>query len=418
MPELELNVDLDDVVVDGTDKRKPLDLGISPVQSEIDQSKAREIPIEVHAPSRQKEIDDYTAYQRDKIFNDTFDEGRRGNAPIHNDVDIIDSTLEEEELPAGSREAVEDVVEEAKKAEEQKLSDWQDAYVKSIWSEEDEKEAEKKKKAAQWILAAQMLGDSIGALSNVYWTGKGANAMKFEPGAQKAAAATYQLDQDIRNAREKAAKAQMDAALKKYEMEWKREREKVADERYNAEQAENKRRYEEGVAYRKGRDAIADARNKELMEFRKQQENRIANNSRGESAPKEEPIEFTIRDGETIGINNFNRDKLYRLYKTLPEEVRKSVEEEDVYSASGLQTGTKKRDKVTDDDRLRAIYENLDNPDVANAIRRLAGVENIAPKEGEVKSEVVVDPLTGKSYSVNPENPVIGGTQIRQYVDY
>jgi hypothetical protein len=79
--------------------------------------------------------------------------------------------------------------------------------------------------------------------------------------------------------------------------------------------------------------------------------------------------------------------------------------------------GTRKR-KVTDDDRLQAIYDNLDNPDVADAIRRLAGVKSIAPKEEEVKSEVVVDPLTGKSYSVNPENPVIGGTQIRQYVDY
>jgi hypothetical protein len=242
--------------------------------------------------------------------------------------------------------------------------------------------------------------------------------MKVEPGAAKAAAATYQLEQDIRNAREKAAKAKLDATLKQYEMEWKREREKVADERYNAEQAENKRRYEEGVAYRKGRDAIADARNKELMEFRRQQENRIDKSSRGASTSTKdvEPIEFTLGDGETIGIDKFNKDKLNRLYRSLPEDVRYAVENEEVYS-NGVSMGTKKR-KVTDDDRLQAIYENLDNPDVADAIRRLAGVKSIAPKEEEVKSEVVVDPLTGKSYSVNPENPVIGGTQIRQYVDY
>lgn len=254
----------------------------------------------------------------------------------------------------------------------------------NLWTKEDEEAAAKKQKAAQWITAAQMLGDSIGALSNVYWTGKGANAMKFEPGAQKAAAATYQLEQDIRNAREKAAKAQYNAALKKLELEMQREREKKYDERYEATQAENKRRYDDGVAYRRERDAIVDAREKELMEFRRQQENRIAKSSQGASTSTKyvEPIEFTLGDGETIGIDKFNKDKLNILYRSLPEDVRYAVENEEVYS-DGLPIGTKKR-KVTDDDRLQAIYENLDNPEVANAIRRLAGVKGVKKTNDEL----------------------------------
>lgn len=315
------------------------------------------------------DADAYTAEQAQRIKEEAFkDEEKKAAAPVvDEDVPIIDETLE-----------YEPPTEEMKKFEEEKTqAQWEKDYFDSIWSKEDEEAAKKKQKAAQWILAAQMLGDSIGALSNVYWTGKGANAQKLEPGAQKAAAATYQLEQDIRNAREKAAKAKLDATLKKHEMEMQRER-------YASEQAESRRRYDEGMAYRRERDAIVDAREKELMEFRRQQENRIAKSSRGASTSTKdvEPIEFTLGDGGTIGIDKFNKDKLNRLYRSLPEDVRYAIENEEVYNNNGLSMGTKKR-KVTDDDRLQAIYDNLDNPEVANAIRRLAGVKvkEVDPKE-------------------------------------
>lgn len=100
-------------------------------------------------------------------------------------------------------------------------------YVNSIYGEDQRIADEKKKKAAKWITAAQMLGDSIGALGNVYWAGKGANAQKFEPGAPKAAAATYQMEQDIRNAREKAAKAKLDATLKMHELKMQEKQQNI-----------------------------------------------------------------------------------------------------------------------------------------------------------------------------------------------
>ena len=100
-------------------------------------------------------------------------------------------------------------------------------YVNSIYGEDQRIADEKRKKAAKWITAAQMLGDSIGALGNVYWTGKGANAQKFEAGAPKAAAATYQMEQDIRNASEKAAKAKLDATLKMHELKMQEKQQNI-----------------------------------------------------------------------------------------------------------------------------------------------------------------------------------------------
>lgn len=245
----------------------------------------------------------------------------------------------------------------------------------NLWTKEDEEAAAKKKKAAQWITAAQMLGDSIAALSNVYWTGKGANAQKFEPGAQKAAAATYQLEQDIRNAREKAAKAQYNAILKKYEMEMQREREKKADERYASEQAEGKRRYDEGMAYRRERDKISDAQQNELLEFRKQQESRLAKSATGGTSSKSGKVntsnaeKFTVADGETVTIEDFDTDKLYDLYNSLPQEIRDSVE------TSKDQYGNTVRQEPTPNEMMHAIMRNKRNPEVANVIRKMAGVK-------------------------------------------
>lgn len=120
--------------------------------------------------------------------------------------------------PAIVKETPKEVVKRAKDADE-----WA-RYIDSLYSESDREADEKKKKAARWITAAQMLGDSIAALGNSWATASGANAMALAPGAVKAAAATHQLEQDIRNAREKAAKAKMDATLKKYEMEMNEKR--------------------------------------------------------------------------------------------------------------------------------------------------------------------------------------------------
>ena len=140
-----------------------------------------------------------------------------------------------------------DIVEPIERKEPNPLDDYV-KLVNDMWAKEDEEAAKKRQKAAKWITAAQMLGDSIAALGNSYFTAKGANAMTLNPGAPKAAAATYQLEHDIRNARDKAAKAQYDATLKKYEMEMRKADSDRAQANADRAHEENVRQFNERMA--------------------------------------------------------------------------------------------------------------------------------------------------------------------------
>ena len=105
---------------------------------------------------------------------------------------------------------------------------WEKDYYDSIWSKEDEEAAEKKKKAAQWITAAQMLGDSLSALGNSYFTAKGANSMGASQGVPKAAEATHKLSADIKAAQERAAKTRYEIEKAREAFEYQKEQGELA----------------------------------------------------------------------------------------------------------------------------------------------------------------------------------------------
>lgn len=280
-------------------------------------------------------------YGLDKLMEEANAKPSVDKPVIDENIEIIDNTLEEEAIPSEN---------EKKAAEKDPLSFLTD-YAKSLYSEDDRIADEKKKKAAQWILAAQMLGDSIGALSNVYWTGKGANAQKFEPGAQKAAAATYQMDQDIRNAREKAAKAQMDAALKKYELEYRKSRDEKQDVKDAAAEDYRNKMFE----YAKSKDA-AEAAAKAATETRLAEESasRIANDKKRtdiavknaqiaweEYEKQNKPYELTDASGNTISISKDKMDSdafVAGAYSKLPDEVRAQFDKYEKQSDGILET--------------------------------------------------------------------------------
>lgn len=308
--------------------------------------------------------------------------------------------------------------------DDSKLSDaeWINKYMKDLGF--DKEEVERQKKAAKWAVAAQMLADSIGALSNVYWTGKGANAMKFEPGAPKAAAAANKMYADIAAAREKALKAALDEREKQFERAYRADRDRKQDEK-DARAQENwqktfdanekwreqqQQNWVTGNAQSQTQQAIANALSERGMKVQEQQAKTAAAREYRLGKDENKPEMFLLDEGwVSVPKEKWTDTEVAAVYSKIPKEIRESIEK--VVTDEGYGRTTSKSIKPTPQQMRQWIGEYKHLSEVANAIRRLAGVKTMAPNEEEVKSEVVVDPLTGKSYSVNPENPVIGGTQ-------
>lgn len=298
----------------------------------------------------------------------------------------------------------------------------------NLWTKEDEEAAAKKQKAAQWITAAQMLGDSIGALSNVYWTGKGANAMKFEPGAQKAAAATYQLEQDIRNAREKAAKAQYDATLMKYQLEMQRQDKKQAQENwqktYDANEKWRKQQQQNwvtGNAQSQTQQAIANALSERGMKVQEQQAKTAATREYRLGKDENKPEMFLLGEGwVSVPKEKWTDTEVAAVYAKIPKEIRESIEKVITEKGEGYtKESTSKSIKPTPQQMRQWIGEYKHLPEVANAIRRLAGVkvdEDAAPKT-EAPKGVVEKDAHGNEYSVNPDLPVLGAAPSSMQTD-
>lgn len=304
-----------------------------------------------------------------------------------------------------------EVVKDAKEA--QAFSD----YVNSIYSQSDYEADEKRKKAAKWITAAQMLGDSIAALGNSYFTAKGANAMKVDPGVQKAAASTSQLEQDIRNAREKAAKAKLDATLKKYEMEMDKAKADRA-------QADSDRKHEETVRHNKAVEEISrlgaeNAANSHEVAMYNAETSRLnagtaaRNAAVNEAEERRKAEQYNKQHGDRkflIGDQwvNIPKDKwegvVGSIYNSLPEEVRKLYETQ-VTDELGIKKETRKAPTIAIMDA--AVRQYAQDPAVMEAILKAAGV-NAAASNTEAPKSVVVKDAQGNEYSVNPDFPVLG----------
>ena len=373
---------LPEVVVEGS---RPLDnIKITPEENLTDPYKDQ---FAVSLP-KSNEID-YTQSNADRVIKDYQDaelarvvnsmKPEQKSAPVVDEnAPIIDETLEYE-APT----------EEMKKFEEEKTqAQWQKDYIDSIWSKEDEEAAKKKQKAAQWVTAAQMLGDSIGALSNVYWTGKGANAMKFEPGAPKAAAATYQLEQDIRNAREKAAKAKMDVALKKYQMEMDKAKADI-------EKADADRRHEETVRHNKATEEISRlsaenaAKSANTAMYNAETSRMNANIQLKNALDKNKPYPMAV-NGEIyeIPIKKVNEQIIGSIFAKLPEEVRNAAGQP-VYGEDMSGKPIIKGYKNPSLSDMLAAIGTYGNEDTAKEIMKLAGVtvEEGDPKEDKREKE-------------------------------
>ena len=121
----------------------------------------------------------------------------------------------------------------------------------------EELEKERKKKKREAIFAA--ISDGVSALANLYFTSQGA-LNSYDPKNSMSSKVKKRWD-DLEKEREgknkeyyqgymRARMADDEVARDNRNWEYKVGRDKLADERYTAEQAENKRRYEAGVKER------------------------------------------------------------------------------------------------------------------------------------------------------------------------
>ena len=279
----------------------------------------------------------------------------------------------------------------------------------------DEEEIARQKKAAKWAVAAQMLADSIGALSNVYWTGKGADAMKFEPGAPKAAAAANKMYADIREAREKALKAALDEREKQFERAYRAERDRKQDEKDARAQENWQKTYdlqrqiaEDNKAWRATtrQDTIdqriqAQENWQKEYELRRRQENRLAQGVTNDTA---KPETITLDDGTKIEIDKWDKDIESRIWRNLPKDVQDAIMTEDVWDKDERRYVRRPKQHV---DRKQGILDNLNNPEVVNALKRAVGIE-VQEQQEPVRSRTMIDE-DGNAYSINPNAPVIMG---------
>lgn len=251
----------------------------------------------------------------------------------------------------------------------------------------EEVEKQRKRQKRDEIFAA--IGDGISALSNLYFTSKGApNA--YNP-QNSMSAKTRERWEKIRNEREanrarymngymKAMQADDEANRDSRNWKYKLGRDGVEDKRYN-----------DNIEHRNEREGVLDARAKEEAEIRKRQfeENkRQFDTSSGQNQQrinleskrisyqkKEDKVQFYLGKGKgvvDVPKGAINAHNISSIFSKLPEEVRNSVRGEAIYDS--------KKKKVvgykapTMQDMLNAIGDNIENsPEAQDALREIAG---------------------------------------------
>jgi hypothetical protein len=235
--------------------------------------------------------------------------------------------------------------------------------------------------------------------------------MKVEPGAQKAATATYQLEKDIREAREKAAKAQYDATLKKYELEMQRQDKKQtqenwqktfdANEAYRAQQQKNFEKTEARLAEQ----ARLNAENEKIrIDIARQNANIQLKNALDKNKPYPMAVNGEIYE---IPIKKVNEQIIGSIFAKLPEEVRKTAGSPRYGKDSMDNTVIVGYNNPSLADMLAAIG-TYRNEETAKEIMKLAGVkveEAAASNTEEVDSKE--DKREKENTSTNNTEPPI-----------
>lgn len=289
--------------------------------------------------------------------------------------------------------------------------------LNKMYTPETAEEKAKRERKEKWDKTAAAIGDGISALANLYYTTKGApNSYDGKNSMSERTRQLYdKLDKDRKendrwylNHYMNAAK--MDEEAKRYadERDYKRGRDKVADDRYEdnknyarGRDAANDKFRNEGREHdwqrQAERDAAQDANTQWQHQFQEKQADRAQSNANRSyqlqkdaykrQLDKENPtIGFALGNGQKANIKkqNINAQNVSYVYNKLPKEVRDQYAMEPVYDKNtgmplvtyedGAKVPVTKARKLTQDDMMVIIGEHIANyPDVQNAWKEVGG---------------------------------------------
>jgi hypothetical protein len=295
------------------------------------------------------------------------------------------------------------------------------ANAKMKEAQQKDEKARKRENAFRYISG---LGDTLSSVANLVGTANDASHQQ-----QK-----YNSHEVVRKAEEarKARKLEMDdlskrldemktrqmelkaaGSLKEAELKVAQDKEKaklLADQR-KAE--EEKRRFDENLAYRKERDKVEDAQRDRTFNAQQEQIKQTQQNwqktydlqlRKFNEEQKGNKYNFTFSDGSfDIPKEKINDANIERIYQMLPEEVRKTVKGEQFIEYGtdefGTQTRTTAHKAPSLTQKLAAIASYADNDNaIKNELRALSGMKR-------TQSAQTTPPQQ------NPNNPGTAGTQ-------
>lgn len=271
---------------------------------------------------------------------------------------------------------------------------YQEMYkILSPYKPKTPEEIDRMKKAEKNASLFSAIGDSISALSNIYFTSQGAPNM-FTPNnsmSERNRARWDKINQDYKANQRAYSEGMMrmkqldDAqAARNEQIKLQKDQNKQSQAQFalqmmmkQAEQQEENRRWREQFDYKKQADE-ADRKTKQ-EQFDAEQKNRLAM-ARMQYGYRDSDnyYNFSLDDGDyRVPKTNFNRVNISRIFAMLPEDVRANVLGKPIYSTETNALGEQVRvisgyNAPDEDDMLSAITSNMDNyPDVLKEFKRL-----------------------------------------------
>lgn len=268
---------------------------------------------------------------------------------------------------------------------------------------EEELAQERKRRKSQAIISA--IGDGISAMSNLYFTTQGAPSM-FDGKTTLSATAQKRwdkIDAERKANNEKYVSAYMQAkqaddAAERDDRNWRRviERDKLADKRYEAEQARiaarqkvEDERYEARVKKEAERwQKTFDENMRQFNVSSQQAATRLKNESaRLAREMSKDKVSFALGEGQgsiSIPREALNNANISYVFNKLPEAVRSQIKGKEILDQYNRVIGYQ---DPTPEAMLIAIGANIEgNIDAQNALRELAG-EKPLPKPSQPTSQ-------------------------------